>query len=159
MPVKDDISILTKTVPASEPTWICGGGNSITIPIRLHTIDTEETSAEIALVDSGATHSFIDQEYVNMKGWNTTLVKKPIRVLNVDGTPNQSGMIKSTITLRVTYKGEHTERMTFGVVNLGKATLILGHNWLKKHNPEVDWETGKIKMTRCPPACRHARRQ
>ena len=49
--------------------------------------------------------------------------------------------------------------MTFGVVNLGKATLILGHNWLKKHNPEVDWETGKIKMTRCPPACRHARRQ
>ena len=48
--------------------------------------------------------------------------------------------------------------MTFGVVNLGKAMMILGHDWLKKHNPEVNWTTGEVKMTQCPPACRHARK-
>ena len=48
--------------------------------------------------------------------------------------------------------------MTFGVANLGKATMILGHDWLKNHNPEVNWMTGEVRMTRCPPACRHARK-
>ena len=23
--------------------------------------------------------------------------------------------------------------------------------WLAVHNPEIDWEKGKVKMTRCPP--------
>ena len=87
-------------VQAPEPAWICGGGkNSIVIPIRIHTVNTEETSAEMALVDSGATHSFIDREYVDMKGWNPTPLKHSIWLLNVDGTANKAGMVTSTITL------------------------------------------------------------
>ena len=30
--------------------------------------------------------------------------------------------------------------------------------WLKHHNAEIDWETGTIKMTRCPKMCQHFRR-
>ena len=36
---------------------------------------------------------------------------------------------------------------------LGKQKLILGHSWLRKHNPEIDWATGEVKMSRCPPRC------
>jgi len=25
--------------------------------------------------------------------------------------------------------------------------------WLAAHNPEINWETGEVKMTRCPPLC------
>jgi len=25
--------------------------------------------------------------------------------------------------------------------------------WLARHNPEIDWRTGKVKMTRCPEEC------
>jgi len=25
--------------------------------------------------------------------------------------------------------------------------------WLARHNPEIDWRTGEIKMTRCPEKC------
>jgi len=25
---------------------------------------------------------------------------------------------------------------------------------LQTHNPEINWETGKVKITRCPPLCR-----
>ena len=32
--------------------------------------------------------------------------------------------------------------------------MILGLTWLQEHNPEVDWETGEIKMSRCPQKCR-----
>ena len=31
--------------------------------------------------------------------------------------------------------------------------MFLGHNWLVKHNPEVNWKTGMIKFTRCPGSC------
>ena len=31
--------------------------------------------------------------------------------------------------------------------------LILGHSWQCKHNPEIDWATGKVKMSRCLPHC------
>jgi len=24
---------------------------------------------------------------------------------------------------------------------------------LQVHNPEINWETGEVKMTRCPPIC------
>jgi len=28
--------------------------------------------------------------------------------------------------------------------------MFLGHDWLVKHNPEVNWKNGTIKFTRCP---------
>ena len=31
--------------------------------------------------------------------------------------------------------------------------IILGHTWLVKHNPEIDWQTGEVKMSRCPDSC------
>jgi len=39
------------------------------------------------------------------------------------------------------------------VCELGKTEVILGMLWLAVHNPEINWETGKVKMTRCPPLC------
>ena len=32
--------------------------------------------------------------------------------------------------------------------------MILGYTWLKHHNPDINWETGQVKMTRCPWTCR-----
>jgi len=32
--------------------------------------------------------------------------------------------------------------------------MILEMPWLACHNPEIDWRTGKVKMTRCPEECR-----
>jgi len=31
--------------------------------------------------------------------------------------------------------------------------IFLGHDWLVKHNPEVNWNNGMIKFTRCPGSC------
>jgi len=43
--------------------------------------------------------------------------------------------------------------MLLAVSGLGKQSLILGYNWLKDHNPKVDWEKGEVEMTRCPLWC------
>ena len=39
------------------------------------------------------------------------------------------------------------------VCNLGRTKMILGMPWLAAHNPEINWETGEVKMSRCLPWC------
>ena len=43
--------------------------------------------------------------------------------------------------------GKHTEKLWCAVTCLGKVPLILGHDLLKKHNPDIDWTTGDIKLS------------
>jgi len=39
------------------------------------------------------------------------------------------------------------------VTNLDKIDMFLSHDWLVKHNPEVNWKNGTIQFTRCPGHC------
>ena len=41
----------------------------------------------------------------------------------------------------------HHEQAVFAVTCIGEENLILGLLWLKKHNLEVDWTTGTVKMS------------
>ena len=56
------------------------------------------------------------------------------------------------VTCNIYYKG-HRERAKFDVCNLGRTEVILGMLWLAANNPEIDWEKGEVKLTRCPPWC------
>jgi len=49
--------------------------------------------------------------------------------------------------------------MLLAISRLGKQSLILGYDWLKDHNPKIDWEKGKVEMTRCPLQCEGGRTQ
>src|SRR5277367_3100357 len=50
--------------------------------------------------------------------------------------------------------GEHLEKIDFGVTNLGQGEIFLGHDWLKLHNPSIDWRESLIEFDRCPSYCR-----
>jgi len=39
------------------------------------------------------------------------------------------------------------------VMDLDGTDMFLEHDWLVKHNPEVNWKNGIIKFTRCPRDC------
>ena len=54
------------------------------------------------------------------------------------------------------YKG-HVKRMRMDVCDLEKTEIILGMPWLAAHNPEINWETGEVKMMRYPPLCGRVR--
>ena len=47
--------------------------------------------------------------------------------------------------------------MFLAVSKLRKQNLILGYDWLKDHNPKIDWEKGEVKMTHCPLRCEGGR--
>jgi len=38
-------------------------------------------------------------------------------------------------------------------VQFGKDKGNIGILWLAAHNPEIDWEKGKVKMIQCSPIC------
>ena len=73
-------------------------------------------------------------------------------VRNIDGTNNSGGAITYQVEVNVYYKS-HVKRMRIDMCNLGKTDVILGILWLQAHNPEINWETGEVKMTRCPLLC------
>ncbi|SJL18309.1 uncharacterized protein ARMOST_21895 [Armillaria ostoyae] len=45
--------------------------------------------------------------------------------------------------------GDHAERIDLAVTDLGPKDLYLGHDWLKRHNPVINWETGTVIFGRC----------
>ena len=47
----------------------------------------------------------------------------------------------------------YKEQLKATVTDLNSTNMFLGHNWLVKHNPEVNWKNGMIKFTRCPGSC------
>ena len=105
-----------------------------------------------ALIDSGATGCFIDKSWA-LEWWiELKSLKNPIPVLNIDGTRNQAGDITHFISIIIKI-GKHAEKLWCAATCLGKTLLILGHTWLRKHNTDVDWSSGKIMLNKCPQEC------
>ncbi|KAL5512271.1 hypothetical protein ACEPAG_3556 [Sanghuangporus baumii] len=105
-----------------------------------------------ALIDSGCTGSCIDEGFVRRYGFRTQKYIRPRPVFNADGTSNESGLIKEYVIVRMIF-GKHEEEIRLAVTSLASSNIFLGHDWLRKHNPEIDWKIGKIDFTRCPDEC------
>jgi len=124
-------------------------GTSLLLPVEIGTTDTSKLHSIEALLDSGATGSLIDRDFVCSKGMNTQTLSHNIPVFNVDSSPNEAGQISEVVDVVLRYK-THSERMLLAISRLGKQNLILGYDWLKDHNPKIDWEKEEAEMTRCP---------
>lgn len=127
-------------------------GTSLMLWVELETTDTAGRKNVQALVDCGATGSFIDRDFVRESKLNTRQLSRPIPVYNVDGSANEAGQISEVVDILLRYKN-HSERSLLAVTGLGRQKLLLGYTWLKEHNPEIDWQTGEVKMSHCPRKC------
>jgi len=123
------------------------------LPVEIGTTDTSELHSVKALLDCRATGSFINRDFVYSKEINTWTLSHNILVFNVNGSPNKEEQISKVVDVVLCYK-THSERMLLAVSGLGKQSLILGYDWLKDHNPKIDWEKGEVKMTCCPLQCK-----
>ena len=120
--------------------------------IEIERTDTHEGVTIKVLLDSGTIGMFIDRKTVAKHGFRLQKLERLVRVKNVDGTYNSRGAITHEVEVNVYYKS-HVERMRMDICNLRRTEVILGMPWLAAHNPEINWETGEIKMTRCPSLC------
>ena len=120
--------------------------------VGLEKVDSHEEVSVKALLDSGATGMFADKKFVERNGFRLEKLERLVRIRNVDGTGNSRGLVTHEIKVNMYYQG-HIERMKLDVCDLGRTEVILGMPWLAVHNPEINWETGEVRMTRCPPLC------
>jgi len=122
------------------------------LDIRIERTDTHKGVMIKALLDSGATEMFIDRKTVTKHGFKLQKLERPVRVKNVDRTYNSEEAITYEVEVNVYYKS-YVERIRMDICDLGRTEVILGIPWLVAHNPEINWETGEVKMIRCPSLC------
>ena len=103
-----------------------------------------------ALVDSRCTHTEIDKKLVKNKRIQTKLINFSFEVFNADRTKNREVTKMASLEIKI---NRHKETLKAVVTNLNGTDMFLGHDWLVKHNPEVNWKNGTIKFTRCPGNC------
>ena len=103
-----------------------------------------------ALVDSGCTHTGIDEQLVKDKKIPTKSIDFSFEVFNADGTKN--GEMTKVVPLEIEIN-RHKETLEAAVTDLDGTDMFLGYDWLVKHNPEVNWKNGIIKFMRCSENC------
>lgn len=100
-----------------------------------------------AFIDCSATNSFVSDTFVQRHSLPLTLRDKPTPVYTVDNRPLTSGLVThdAITNLRVQ---THSENIRLGVVSM-PYPIILGLDWLRKHNPAVDWARGQLSLSCC----------
>ena len=124
----------------------------VTIKIGLERLDMQEEIMVEALLDNGATGLLMSLEFARKKGFKLKKLERPMQVRNVNGSFNREGPIENMVEVNVYYKG-HVERTEIDVIGGQKWGVILEMPWLERLNPEIDWKTGEVKITRCPEEC------
>ncbi|KAL0161345.1 hypothetical protein M9458_045070, partial [Cirrhinus mrigala] len=97
-----------------------------------------------AMIDSGAAGDFLDLSLAKELGIPTQLLPHPQAVTALDGRPLEPGKVtEATQSLRLTIH-QHQQEETFYLIDSPEYPVILGHPWLRRHNPQIDWSAGTI---------------
>jgi hypothetical protein len=120
----------------------------LVVEVEIESTDTTVRQCTQALIDCSATGCFIDIEWAKLNNIPTCPLTKLIPINNIDGTTNDAGMIMDIANVILRYEN-HSKSTQLAVMHLRKQSLILGYNWLRNHNPEINW---RQRTSKCPAA-------
>ena len=111
---------------------------SFLIPLRIPGIPDPIT----ALIDSGATSSFINLSLASLSIFVPTVLAQPIALCLFDSKPAMSGFIHQSISTPVQFSDDSSQTLNLLVTRLHpSAPVVLGLPWLRSTNPVIDWTT------------------
>ena len=97
-----------------------------------------------ALVDSGAAGNFIDRGLAQRLKIPLVSLETPLAVTALDGRALGNGSV-TRVTSRVRLQLEdHREEISLNLICSPEFPVVLGFPWLNRHNPHLDWVTGRI---------------
>ncbi len=150
------INALEKMDELRQPRrYVCrlsGSDKALTTDLLIEMLSSRARITSSALVDSSCTSSAINRAFVEKHNIPTRATAVPITVYNADGSKNSSGQITAFAELRITI-GDHAECIDLAITNLKDRNIFLGHDWLVRHNPLINWQMGKMIFGRCQ--CHH----
>ena len=88
-----------------------------------------------ALVDSGCTHTGIDEQLVKDKRIQTKLINSSFEIFNANRTKNREVTKVAPLEVEI---NRHKETLEAAVTDLDGTDMFLEHDWLVKYNPEVN---------------------
>jgi len=88
-----------------------------------------------ALVDSRCTYTGIDEQLVKDKRIQTKPINFSFEVFNTNGTKNREMTKMAPLEIKI---NRHKETLEAAVTDSDGMDMFLGHDWLVKHNPEVN---------------------
>jgi hypothetical protein len=108
--------------------------------IEVSTIQDQNQKDTCALVDSGCEgYAFIDQDYAKQAGLSFIPVTRPFPLYGYDGEEKHSRVIRHYVRCDLK-SGTHVDKdAVLYITPLPHYPIILGHPWLKKHNPTPNW--------------------
>ncbi|PIL28411.1 hypothetical protein GSI_08445 [Ganoderma sinense ZZ0214-1] len=100
-----------------------------------------------ALVDCGATDSCISLAFANRHHLPRRPKDEPVPILAVDNRPIASGLVEYDVVTSLTVQS-HSENLALGVVEV-PYPVILGLDWLERHNPHIHWIRRELMFSCC----------
>ncbi len=95
-------------------------------------------------MDSGAAGNFMDIAMASRLQVPFNPLSSPLEIIALDGrsiAPGSVTKITDPLTVSVSH---HFESMAFYLFSSPELPLILGHPWLTRHNPHINWLSGEV---------------
>jgi RNase H-like domain found in reverse transcriptase/Reverse transcriptase (RNA-dependent DNA polymerase)/Integrase zinc binding domain/Chromo (CHRromatin Organisation MOdifier) domain len=124
---------------------VLGNQKALTVEVQWTDSRGKEYRA-IALVDSGSTINIVNPSFVNKTRMPWVKKKIPYRMRTYEGqTASYDGGMSSRETTLLITVDDDPQEVDFDILPTGpKCDMILGHPWLKKYNPDIDWKNGHL---------------
>uniref|UniRef100_A0A670KLJ4 Gypsy retrotransposon integrase-like protein 1 n=1 Tax=Podarcis muralis TaxID=64176 RepID=A0A670KLJ4_PODMU len=106
-----------------------------------------------ALVDSGATRSYMDAAFAAHHQVPLRNKPVPVQVEAIDGRLLRSGAVTQETQPLVLCLQQHRELRTLDIASMPRFPLVLGMDWLEAHNVQIDWVKRTVHF---PDPCSHA---
>ena len=121
--------------------WQQSGSSFSAQPARCFTIPLSlgpQKQKNLALLDSGASICFLDEEFAKRQKICLVQKSKPVQVEVIDGRP----LLSSSVThesepIEVAFK-DHSSYVVFNIIRTPSSPVILGLSWLEDHNLSID---------------------
>jgi hypothetical protein len=101
------------------------------------------------MIDSGATALFVSKHFVQHHHIICSPLPNTMALYNINGSTNKAGSLTHFACLTLTI-GSWNKPTDFLVTDLGPEDIILRLPWLKKVNPTIDWDSGKMEISNSP---------
>jgi predicted aspartyl protease len=102
-----------------------------------------------AIIDSGAIALLVSKHFVQRHYIICSPLPNTIALHIINGSKNKAGSLTHFACLTLTI-GSWTKPTNFLVTDLSPEDIILGLSWLKKVNPTIDWDSGKMEISNSP---------
>jgi hypothetical protein len=136
-------------LPNSSPDSVCISTlyylrSQQCITVTLSLIVSNRVITATALIDCGATSSFIDSAYTRLHSIPVRAKHSPIAVRVVDGR-TLPPITNETFPVSTALDSSFRDEMIFNITSSPNHNIILGMPWLTHHNPVIDWTNRTVQ--------------